>query len=151
MGTKNNPSEFDCYATALPDEPMFVLLARDVHAPELLEQWAHRRLLRSQYYYPNHSRERAVETLQALEALQCADAMRAWRAANDGKWRKPPECEHVWLDQPMNGGRVCVKCGAKPDHEHHEHSWVPHMLFGADKPNNYVCAICGVVKEPHSG
>lgn len=30
MGTKNNPGAFDCYANAEPDEPMFVLLARDL-------------------------------------------------------------------------------------------------------------------------
>jgi hypothetical protein len=29
MGTKSNPGPFDCYAKAEPDEPMFVLLARD--------------------------------------------------------------------------------------------------------------------------
>lgn len=29
MGTKSNPTQFDCYANALPDEPMFILLARD--------------------------------------------------------------------------------------------------------------------------
>jgi len=28
MATKKNPGEFDCYANAGPDEPMFVLLAR---------------------------------------------------------------------------------------------------------------------------
>lgn len=33
MGTKNNPGAFDCYANAEPDEPMFVLLGRDKHAP----------------------------------------------------------------------------------------------------------------------
>ena len=26
---KENPGRFDCYANALPDEPMFVLLARE--------------------------------------------------------------------------------------------------------------------------
>lgn len=36
MGTKNNPGTFDCYANAAPDEPMFVLLGRDKHAPLLV-------------------------------------------------------------------------------------------------------------------
>ena len=40
MGTKNNPGEFDCYANAQPDEPMFVLLGRDKHAPALVWLWA---------------------------------------------------------------------------------------------------------------
>lgn len=40
MGTKNNPGKFDCYANAGPDEPMFVLLGRDKHAPTLIWLWA---------------------------------------------------------------------------------------------------------------
>ena len=40
MGTKNNPGKFDCYENAEPDEPMFVLLARDRLAPGLTAIWA---------------------------------------------------------------------------------------------------------------
>ena len=40
MGTKQSPGEFDCYASAEPDEPMFVLLGRDKHAPTLVWLWA---------------------------------------------------------------------------------------------------------------
>jgi hypothetical protein len=40
MGTKNNPGTFDCYTNAAPDEPMFVLLGRDKHAPTLVWLWA---------------------------------------------------------------------------------------------------------------
>lgn len=40
MGTKNNPGAFDCYAAAEPDEPMFILLGRDKHAPTLVWLWA---------------------------------------------------------------------------------------------------------------
>jgi len=40
MGTKNNPGKFDCYANAEPDEPMFILLGRDKHAPTLVWLWA---------------------------------------------------------------------------------------------------------------
>lgn len=40
MGTKNNPGKFDCYANAKPDEPLFVLLARDPLAPFLVSMWA---------------------------------------------------------------------------------------------------------------
>lgn len=40
MSTKNNPGPFDCYANAEPDEPMFVLLGRDKHAPLLVHLWA---------------------------------------------------------------------------------------------------------------
>ena len=41
MGTKNNPGTFDCYANAEGDEPMFVLLGRDKHAPTLVWLWPH--------------------------------------------------------------------------------------------------------------
>ncbi len=40
MGTKANPSAHDCYANAEPDEPLFILLARDRHAPALVWLWA---------------------------------------------------------------------------------------------------------------
>jgi len=63
VGTKNNPSQFDCYANAEPDEPMFVLLARDEKAPGLVEEWANRR---------------GKNDAKAAEARACAAAMRAW-------------------------------------------------------------------------
>jgi len=44
MGTKNNPGQFDCYAKALPDEPMFVLLGRDPLAGFLTSIWAKMRV-----------------------------------------------------------------------------------------------------------
>jgi hypothetical protein len=43
MGTKNDPAKFDCYANALPDEPIFILLARDPGAAPAVEDWASRR------------------------------------------------------------------------------------------------------------
>jgi hypothetical protein len=45
MGTKNAPGEFDCYANAKPDEPMFVLLGRDPLAGDLVRTWANSREL----------------------------------------------------------------------------------------------------------
>lgn len=67
MGTKNDPGHFDCYAAAEPDEPMFVLLGRDKHAPLLVMLWA---LLRQ-------GDGEADEKIE--EALKCADAMCDWR------------------------------------------------------------------------
>lgn len=40
MGTKNQPGRFDAMAKAEPDEPYFVLLARDPKASSLVRQWA---------------------------------------------------------------------------------------------------------------
>lgn len=65
MGTKNDPGQFDCYANAEPDEPMFVLLGRDRHAPALVWLWA---LMR-------HA-EGEDET-KVAEALDCANKMDA--------------------------------------------------------------------------
>lgn len=72
MGTKNNPGEFDCYENAEPDEPMFVLLARDSQAPNLIRQWVKYR----EYL------EGITPKLQ--EALDCADAMDRWYEENRG-------------------------------------------------------------------
>jgi hypothetical protein len=73
VSTKNNPSLYDCYAKALPDEPMFILLARDPIAPDLIRQWAEQRL------------EEGEDREKVDEAFACADAMDKWRVAN------PPE------------------------------------------------------------
>jgi len=43
MGSKRNPSRFDCIAKAEPDEPYFVLLGRDRSAAELVRKWATQR------------------------------------------------------------------------------------------------------------
>ena len=64
MGTKNNPGEFDCYDNAGPDEPMFVLLARDPLAPILVDLWASMRTLA----FGNPAK--------IHEARVCAEAMR---------------------------------------------------------------------------
>jgi hypothetical protein len=69
VSTKNNPGPNSCYAKAAPDEPMFVLLARDPMAPDLVREWVLRRTL-------------AGDTQKIVEALACADAMEQWRLAN---------------------------------------------------------------------
>jgi hypothetical protein len=43
MGTKLDPGKFECHTNALPDEPMFVLLARDPDFQRLVEEWAYGR------------------------------------------------------------------------------------------------------------
>lgn len=40
MGTKENPGEFDCYAAAMPDEPIFILKSTDATAPIVVRMWA---------------------------------------------------------------------------------------------------------------
>lgn len=43
MGTKENPGKYDCLAKAEPDEPYFMLLARDPMAPALVRMWCETR------------------------------------------------------------------------------------------------------------
>lgn len=74
MGTKNAPGAWDCYANAEPDEPMFVLLARDASAPHLVADWADRR-----EHEINEGRKPESDRAMVAEARQCAEAMRAWR------------------------------------------------------------------------
>jgi hypothetical protein len=68
MGTKNNPGQYDCYANAHPDEPMFVLLARDPLAPILVRMWADLRA------------HLAGNPSKVTEARKCAEDMVQWRA-----------------------------------------------------------------------
>src|SRR4029077_7277869 len=67
MGTKNNPGKFDCYRAAEPDEPMFVLLARDPMAADLVETWALGREL-----------VEGEDSPKAKEARECAKQMGEW-------------------------------------------------------------------------
>lgn len=64
MGTKNNPGAFDCYANALHDEPMFILLGRDKFAAALVKRWAELKQADD-----HNSKE------QVAEAFECANAM----------------------------------------------------------------------------
>lgn len=69
MGTKNNPGAYDCYDKADPDEPMFILLARDPLAPGLVRKWAEARRMNQ-----DHDDDKIAE------ALRCAEAMEAWHS-----------------------------------------------------------------------
>lgn len=91
MGTKNNPNLNDCYARALPDEPMFVLLARDLSAPEVVRDWAEIREVEVEDGI-RPEEDRAV----IAEARELADAMEEWRAQNDGAWRTDTENADLW-------------------------------------------------------
>ena len=84
MGTKLNPGAFDCYTRALPDEPMFVLLARDPYAPDLVGEWADMREVSIEA-----GDRPASDAEMVKEADRCAQEMREWRKANEGRWRLP--------------------------------------------------------------
>lgn len=68
--TKNNPGEYDCYAKAKPDEPMFVLLARDEAASALVLLWT--MILRMK---PVKDAQLDEKNRKIAEAEKCADEM----------------------------------------------------------------------------
>lgn len=86
MGTKINPGEFDCYSRAYLDEPLFVLLARDPSAPDIVRTWAAaRKRMIEDRDAPESDRDMVVE------ARACAEKMKDWRAANwPRRKRQPP-------------------------------------------------------------
>lgn len=77
MGTKLKPGKFDCYANAEPDEPMFVLLARDPLAPILVRLWADLR---------EHA---AGNPSKVFEARTCAIDMEKWRHRKNERVEAP--------------------------------------------------------------
>lgn len=82
MGTKNNPAPHDCYTNALPDEPMFTLLARDPDFARLVRLWADRR------EDDICSGERPIGDMTMVnEARDCAVVGQDWRRKNMGAWR----------------------------------------------------------------
>jgi hypothetical protein len=70
MGSKLNPGKFDCYESAEPDEPMFILLARDPQAASLVRRWAAERANQTGF------------TQKVVEAMKAADEMEQWRLDN---------------------------------------------------------------------
>lgn len=80
MGSKITPGAYDCYANAEPDEPMFIVLARDAAAPIVVEMWAaERECLIERGEKPKS------DMAMVIEARQCASAMREWRKTNRTK------------------------------------------------------------------
>lgn len=87
MGTKNNPGEFDAYAKAEPDEPLFTLIGRDPMAFHLVRIWT---ALRWRHFGMAHAllddaicdmgnrKVPHTEETKLLEALACSDQMKAW-------------------------------------------------------------------------
>ena len=62
-----------CFNKAANDEPLFVLRAHDMLAPDLVTEWAER------------ADAEGTPATKVLEALDCAAAMRAWQNKNGRK------------------------------------------------------------------
>ena len=87
MGTKNNPGEFDCYANADRDEPLFVLRAKDKSAPDVVRHWAYQYKLRKEQANGKGKGDGPQpltpdQRRKYLEALDCADQMAEWYNLN---------------------------------------------------------------------
>ncbi len=89
MGTKINPGEFDCYANAEADEPMFVLLARDITSKYFVRAWVAIQcgdIETAQILMVDAAREREQENKvikkvtdkKMVEAEQCSVDMENW-------------------------------------------------------------------------
>lgn len=103
-GYRGDPN--DCYNRALPDEPVFKLLARDPQSPALVRKWATDREAKndlpnewvvtggdnfgdtrtSDWVKPPHP-----DADMIAHARYLAARMEVWRYENDGKWRLPSE------------------------------------------------------------
>lgn len=71
METKNNPGPFSCYANAAPDEPMFILLARDKASPSAVRMWCLQRI---------KTGKNRIEDAQIQDAYAVAKAMEEYQA-----------------------------------------------------------------------
>ncbi len=130
MGTKAQGDM--CYAAAMPEEPMFVLLARDPYAPQLVRYWA-------------QGRENAIEAglkpvedmAKVEEAYACADKMEAWREANNGAWRNTEyKCG---VSEPSERDRALEEAAKVCEGVTHTGRWAPTKLEIAVSTQNF-CA-----------
>lgn len=96
MSTKSMPSKFNCYAAALPDEPVFTILGRDPAAPATIKFWIEERIRQGKY-------ETHDDVARIGEAKTESTAFVRWREENlnpfgDGPtWKLPRQIE---TDEP---------------------------------------------------
>lgn len=92
MGTKANPGDYDCYEKARPDEPMFVLLARDPIAPFLVSIWSSIRMgdpeaatakFKAMMDRTSIGYTSNPDVNKAGEALDCSQAMFKYRSEHN--------------------------------------------------------------------
>lgn len=99
MGTKLQELRSGCFAAAMDDEPMFVLLGRDPSAPDNVRAWADEREAAIKA-----GRKPSSDMSKVTEARECADNMEAWREENDGAWRDGLFARREQLGDAVQGG-----------------------------------------------
>jgi hypothetical protein len=121
VATKNNPGRYDCYAHAAPDEPLFVLLARDKHAGVLVYLWSVLRELDQE------------DKEKVQEARDCCNAMFRWQRENN---RKTIGLGHAALAAVMDLVRMANvshrDLGTKTDNEETNNDDLRRFLAGFD-------------------
>jgi hypothetical protein len=129
MSTKLQELRDGCFARAMDDEPMLVLLARDVSAPKLARDWADQREADI-----HAGRKPASDMVQVQEVRELADRMEAWREANDGAWRTGLFARQEQLGTAVREGMQAEqdKFTAPKDAEADERHQREHEFGGAD-------------------
>lgn len=86
ISTLDSPGEFDALAHLRPDEPYFLLLARDRLAPALVQKWADENRARALAERENMSPEAYERELRkSTEAEAIGWAMQAYKAGQNAK------------------------------------------------------------------
>ncbi len=108
MGTKTNPGRFNCHAAALPDEPIFTVLARDLAMPALVRFWVDERIRLGLL-------QDADDMNKLNEARLVADAAALWRnqhldPVGDGipAWKHPRPPADAGDDRPVRFDTVAA-------------------------------------------
>lgn len=76
------PGVYDYHDKLLPDEPFFLLSARDPHFARIVEAWAKDRREDMRV-----GLRPTVDMAQVIEAEKIAAEGADWRRMNNGKWR----------------------------------------------------------------
>lgn len=91
-----------CLNKADADEPIFVLRAKDLVAPQALRLWA-------------HMADGIHEGDKIAEALKCATAMENWRTARfDPEGRPWPQAAELVQDAPAPSRMDKIRAAAQP-------------------------------------
>lgn len=113
MGTKLYPGKHDCYEKAESDEPMFVLLARDIFAPDVVEIWCKKRLdliVAGQAPDSDLEKVREAKELAKRDACLAATASMTWRQerreANDHTKMRVWVWQEYVVSMNLNHGKV---------------------------------------------
>lgn len=104
MTAKTEIGPFDALDKALPNEPRFVLLARDPAAPAAITEWARirRNLAYKRFGDSPRKRDRTVfeaELAQAAQAEEIAERMQVWRAGEGSEHDEESQAEKATYNE----------------------------------------------------